>query len=135
MDLNESIMRWVDSRELNVLTKKAKVDGWVIYELDGTKISDRNDFYRMIASVIPMDPPLSGKGKWDALSDSLWGGLALSPDSKVLLIWKNAVVMARANPSDFETAKDILFEVAEPLSNQSNIQCGGRLVRVLLGSE
>ena len=42
-------------------------------------IKDRRTFFDGVRQVLPLDPPVVGHHSWDALSDSLWSGLAGSP--------------------------------------------------------
>lgn len=54
---------------------------------------------------------------WDALSDSLFGGLHSLKEEGILLVWANSDVMARATPADFRLAERVLDDVAQLLGD------------------
>jgi hypothetical protein len=58
-----------------------------------------------------------GSRSWDALTDSLWEGLHALPDQRIAILWSNARTMARTAPSDFETALNMLTDVAALLAD------------------
>lgn len=64
-----------------------------------------------------MDPPLLGSGSWDALSDSLWGGLYTAPAQKIVILWPDTGNMASFAPAEFATALAVLTDVAALLSD------------------
>ncbi len=100
---------------LNEVIEGAKLAAWLVFELDGRKIADRNSFFDCARANLPMDPPLFSNRSWDAFSDSLWGGIDALPESKILIVWRKANTMASASCSDFEIAKGILLELANSL--------------------
>ncbi|MEV0990806.1 hypothetical protein [Streptomyces sp. NPDC049949] len=51
---------------------------------------DRESIFREIRNSIPLDPPLASSGSWDALSDSLFGGLYETSGEFVTVVWMNA---------------------------------------------
>jgi Barstar (barnase inhibitor) len=80
-------------------------------------IKDKRAFFEGIRKSLPLDPPILGYHSWDALSDSLWGGLEGVDASEIAIIWPGSAEMASAQPEDFEIAKSILSDLTESLAD------------------
>jgi hypothetical protein len=80
-------------------------------------IRDQRGFFEAVKAVLPLDPPVMGNTKWDALSDSLWSGLDGLDAQRIAIIWPGATEMASASPEDFEAAKEVLTDVTELLAD------------------
>jgi len=72
-------------------------------------------FFEAIGSTLPLDPPVYRS--WDALSDSLWEGLYQHPSRRLAIVWQGTSEMARAWPTEFGLALDVLSQVAELLGD------------------
>lgn len=75
----------------------------------------RADFFDRVRASLPLDPPLVGSKRWDALADSLWGGVDSVDASVVVIIWTGASDFRRNAPEDFIIATTIFRDVASSL--------------------
>ena len=80
-------------------------------------IKDKRAFFEGIRKSLPLDPPIVSDRSWDALSDSLWGGLYNVDASSVAIIWPGSAEMAKAQPEDFEIARSVLSDLTESLAD------------------
>jgi Barstar (barnase inhibitor) len=80
-------------------------------------IKDRRAFFEGIRKSLPLDPPIVSNYSWDALADSLWGGLDSVDASGIAIIWPGSAEMAEAQPEDFEIAKSILLDLTESMAD------------------
>jgi hypothetical protein len=69
------IISCVETRSYWQLVQSLRQEAFKVLELDGETITDAQSLFAEINRKLPLDPPLSGRVNWDALSDSLWGGL------------------------------------------------------------
>jgi hypothetical protein len=86
-----------------VINKKelSKYASYYAISLDGTKITNSEFFIKEIMLKFPLDPTLSGKVNYDALTDSMWGGLDLLKKNKVVLKWDSYNSIVQNNIQDF----------------------------------
>ncbi len=87
------------------------------FSLSTKGASTRADFFDAVRASLPLDPPLVGSKSWDALSDSLWGGIDGVDTSIVLITWTGAADLQRASPDDFDTAMAVLRDLTSSLGN------------------
>jgi hypothetical protein len=80
-------------------------------------IKDKRAFFEGVRKSLPLDPPIVSDRSWDALSDSLCGGLDSVDASGIAIIWPGSAEMAEAQPEDFEIAKSILSDLTESLAD------------------
>jgi hypothetical protein len=96
--------------------EKGQLAGWRVFRLpDG--IRNKATFFGAIKEVLPLDPPLGTGLKWDALADSIWGGLDDLETDRVLVYWPSNAQMALEAPDDFTTASEIFESIARTLSD------------------
>src|SRR5207237_6274213 len=76
----------------------------------------RADFFEQVRGDLPLDPPLIGSQSWDALADSLWGGIDSADASVVAIIWKGASDLRRNAPEDFAIAMSVFRDLASSLA-------------------
>ena len=130
-DLKPGLVR-VERDAARRLVDEATAAGWRVFSLRGSTIDSRSVFFREVKASLPLDPPLAGDRSWDALSDSLWGGIDGLNDSRVLIVWEDASVMARAAPDEFEMARSILDDVARSLGSERDTDGSVKEVEVVL---
>lgn len=97
-------------------SRKLADDGWRVFILP-IGIKDTQSFFEGIRARVPLDPPVLGNNNWDALSDSLWGGLDSLDTNKIVIIWPSSAEMASAHPEDFKIAINILSELTKSLAD------------------
>jgi len=102
----------LDQLDVDAALRAAHDQGIRTYLLQG--VVDHDTFFDTIRANFPLDPPLVSNRSWDALKDSLSGGLINPPDRRVLILWPNTTAM----PSyDREIALRILHQVAVERAN------------------
>jgi hypothetical protein len=109
--------------------------GWQVYRLP-LGICDKSSFDWGVRSTLPLDPTLEGpQHNWDAIEDSIWGGLNSLPDSKVVIVWKDAGEMAKSSSDDFAIAESVLATVAVSLGDPLVTNGPVQQVLVVLGGD
>jgi hypothetical protein len=73
-------------------------------------------FFDAVRATLPLDPPLKSNRSWDALSDSLFGGLDELGADRVLLMWTDAAKMVAAAFDEADIALEVLADVAATLA-------------------
>jgi hypothetical protein len=105
--------------------------GWRVFVLP-PDVRDRAAFFAAIRVRLPLDPPLHSDRNWDAVADSLSGGLHLLPENKVAIIWPNPGEL-RSNDSDaFDLATAVLADTAQVLANSDATLGNTKRVAILL---
>jgi barstar (barnase inhibitor) len=99
-----------------------------IYVLPNVPITGRAAFFDAVRGIFPLDPPVLGSRMWDALSDSLAGGLAGVDTAYVVIIWPSANAMKAASPDEYERALLLWRDVAAELKDPSRT-FGRRMLR------
>lgn len=87
--------------------------GWSVYRLP-PGISDKSEFFDAIRVHLPLDPSLIGSYSWDALSDSVWGGLHSLEATRIAIVWPDDAWQGGA---DHETAYRVLEDVVALLGD------------------
>jgi hypothetical protein len=101
--------------DAQALARELANAGWRVYVLPAD-IRSEGDFVEGVIGTVPLDPPLQGRDRtgvgrrwnWDALNDSLGGGLIELPETRIALIWPNHRLLANADPNAYQTAFEIL---------------------------
>jgi len=106
----------VTSEEAASAVQEASSTGAMVFALSSEGASTRADFFDAVRASLPLDPPLIGsRTKWEALSDSLWGGIDELDSSVVVIIWTGASDLHRNAPDDFATAMAVLRDLTSSL--------------------
>jgi hypothetical protein len=119
----------IDGLDLSMISKQLVDSGWQVFILP-EGIKDRKSFFDGIRRVVPLDPPVRSDRSWEALSDSLWGGLDSLDEDKVAIIWEGSAEMAKADRDDFEIATGILSDLTKSLGDSDATV--GNIKRVLV---
>ncbi|MFT4113558.1 barstar family protein [Silvibacterium sp.] len=107
----------VVSNAVQRIQEDSERDGWLVLSLP-SRISTREDFFNAVRDTLPLDPALSGNRSWDALADSLWSGLYMTPQEKILIVWPESTSMRNRFPADFAIACEILSDLPLSLSDK-----------------
>jgi hypothetical protein len=102
--------------------------GFATFDLAGDRISDLETFFRTVISVVPNDPPLSGRPHLDALLDSVWEGFRVLGSEKVAILWKDADKILDRGLQDLIIISDLFQEIGRTLRGTEK----GKLPRFLL---
>ncbi|MEU5683689.1 barstar family protein [Streptomyces venezuelae] len=102
--------------------------GVPVFTLSTDGRTDKEAFFGAVRETLPLDPPLgTHRMVWDALSDSLWGGLHELTSSRVVIVWPDAGPVAGAE-GEFRIALEILRDVTGSLADVR--RTGGRPTQV-----
>ena len=116
---NSRMLKFLSSdAELQDITRTAAKSGTHLFISELSKPYDAKAFYDSIRRTFPLDPPImmvGGKLVWDALSDSLVGGLATLDAKRIAIIWRNHTEMQRISPDNYRIALSVLEQVQEEL--------------------
>jgi len=91
--------------------------GFRVFVLPTSGIGDRAGFFEAVRCTLPLDPPLVGSSKWDALADSLWEGLLQCEAQRIAIVWQGTARMADADAAEFAMGLDVSSGVALSLAN------------------
>lgn len=118
--------------DVEVARQEAEQAGFTAFVLPANGIIDRESFFDAVRATFPLDPPLVGSRSWDALSDSLWEGLHAHPARRIAILWTNTRIMASSASSDFETALNVLSDIANLLADRRATRDNPKEVAVLV---
>jgi len=107
-------------------------NGWRVFVLPGG-INDKKKLFDAIRSALPLDPPVFGDRSWEALSDSLWGGLDSLNAKKIAIIWPASEEMAMTQPEEFKIASSILSDLTKSLADADATIGDVKQILVVLG--
>jgi hypothetical protein len=102
----------IKHESLNQLKTDLHQKNYRLFELNGEEIHDTGSLFQQIAASFPQDPPLSGNCNWDALTDSLFGGLDQLGEARVAFIWTHSDNMLHSGLDDLLTAVICFDQVA-----------------------
>ena len=86
------VFHCINSESLAQLNQTLKDQQFIIYILNGSRIHDKRSLFEELYRQLPFDPDF-GPSKnliWDALMDSISGGLLGQPEHKVAIVWLDA---------------------------------------------
>lgn len=94
--------------------------GWPVFVIGGAPRSAR-EFIAAVSEAIPTDPLLGRNEGWDALSDSVFGGLRTLPGERAAIVWPESTRLALSDHEAYRTACEIFRhlvpEVAAPATS------------------
>lgn len=94
--------------EIEAATASARTQGIPVFSLS-TGVSGGHDaFFDAVRATLSLDPPLASNYSWDALSDSMFGGLDELGADRVLLVWTDEAEMVAAAPAEADIAVAVL---------------------------
>lgn len=116
MRFERGVYRWpgLDPIELG---QRLRDDDWCVLSLPD-EIVDKSSFFEGVRNTLPQDPPLGRtRDVWDALSDSVWGGLHEHESERIAIIWPDSVRMIRHDPQEFGIAFETFHTTIELLAD------------------
>jgi hypothetical protein len=142
--LDDPRIRFLKLDEFDVVVAELDDEATKVFELPAG-VSTKFDFFAQARLNLPLNPPLGfhyrdHEGEysesWDALSDSLEGGIVRDvAEPRVVIVWRDPGTLASSDQQAHEIALDILLALpSEAASSETN---GGysKDVIVLLGRE
>ncbi len=106
------VLSCVNAQSLNALKSMLQMMAYKVFEIDGSRIEDAQTFFQIAKKVLPLDPPISGRVNWDALSDSMWGGVDRLGEPRVAYVWTNVERMLDRGLYDLLMASSCFQDVA-----------------------
>jgi hypothetical protein len=106
----------VSSEEIDGVLRAARERGVPTFSLSTGDGAGRDAFFDAVRDALPLDPPLVSNRSWDALSDSLFGGLHALGVDRVVVVWPDAPALCDASPTDYATAVSVLTDVSESMA-------------------
>jgi hypothetical protein len=97
--------------------QEASRTGAQLFCVSRQETPSRAAFFDAVRAGLPLDPPLVGSKSWDALSDSLWGGLDALEASVVVITWTGASDLRRDAPEEFGIAMRVLRDLVTSLGS------------------
>jgi hypothetical protein len=92
--------------------------GWKVFDLPAG-ISDKLGFFNAVRAVLPLDPPLYADSEnWDALNDSLWGGLYSLQNPGNIIIWRRFDLFKATFNVEFEIVLGIFNSISSTISDE-----------------
>ncbi|MFC8340841.1 barstar family protein [Streptomyces rubiginosohelvolus] len=114
--------------DVSAIRGEAARRGIPVLTLSTAGRTDKEAFFTAVRNALPLDPPLGTfRRVWDALADSVWGGLHELKSPRVIIVWPDTRPVAGAE-RDFRTALSILRDVAASLADDRDT--GGRPTQV-----
>lgn len=99
------------------LISKLRAEGWPVYVVGGAPAS-KAELHEAVRVSLPQDPPLGPVPNWDALLDSVRGGIRVLGKERVAVVWPQSSRLAEGDPDAYRVAKEILtdlvFGLADP---------------------
>ncbi|MEU2237105.1 barstar family protein [Streptomyces vietnamensis] len=97
----------VPGADIPGILDEAARQGVPVFTLSTAGRTDKEAFFGAVRETLPLDPPLGPLDVWDALSDSVWGGLHALETPRVVVVWPDARPVVGAE-GDFWIALSIL---------------------------
>ena len=114
-------VHWLSTDRLDAEIGTLGAGNAAIFELP-TGIGSADEFFEQCCARLPMDPPFekyhrqpSGRLErhWDALDDSLSGGLATVAEDTVIIVWRDPGTLAAQDADAATTAAHYFAKLAE----------------------
>ncbi len=101
----------IAANQVHELAEALRQESYRIFVLAG--IDSTRSFFDAVRRTIPLDPPLHGANLvWDALVDSVSGGLWDVLEKSIAIIWLDADLLLRVDAEGFRNAVTSLYWVA-----------------------
>ncbi|MFD6422378.1 barstar family protein [Streptomyces sp. NPDC060198] len=118
----------VSGADIPGVVQEAARRGVPVFTLSTGGRTDKGAFFEAVRETLPLDPPLGTfREVWEALSDSVWGGLHALKTPRVVIVWRDARPVAEAQ-GDFRMALDVLRDTVATLAEAR--YTGGRPTQV-----
>ena len=108
--------------EADEIQREARQQGIPLYVISTGGRAGKKVFFEAVRDALPLDPPMDRIPEicnWDALSDSLRGGIDSLDEDHIVILWPDSSPFSRLAPHELETALFTLAEVADSLSDPS----------------
>ncbi|MCB5164526.1 barstar family protein [Streptomyces bambusae] len=96
---------------------------------------DRDAIFEALRRDLPMDPPSHSSRSWDAISDSLFGGLFNVQSAGVVIVWEDAGQHQSLRTGPASVVLSVLAEVADLLGSEEVTRANSKVVSVLVPAD
>lgn len=107
---------YLDEADVEETVRALTADGFDVYVLSTARDSRHGALFDAVRAVCPLDPLLVSDRSWDALVDSLSGGLLEVDHDRFALVWTGSAAMRDDNPQAYQTAEIVLGQVVGRLT-------------------
>lgn len=115
--MNDYGVHAISADLLDLILDAKKYDEWKIFQLPDS-LSTKEEFMTAAHELLPFDPPFfSDSDSWDALSDSLWGGLHALHAIGVLIIWPHSKKLSLLDPITYRQIISIFESISKTIRN------------------
>ncbi|MFG2974444.1 hypothetical protein ACGFYY_15815 [Streptomyces sp. NPDC048331] len=128
----ESGVTFVGEEEVSRILTDASLEKVCLLRLRTNGSGDRDAIFEAFRRDLPMDPPVQSARSWEALSDSLFGGLFSLTSTRVVILWEDDARHESIRAGAAAEALSILTEVAELLGSPQVTGGHTKLVAVLI---
>lgn len=104
--------------DLASAVRAAATVGAAIFSLATTGAATKVDFFDAVRASLPLDPPIVSSRSWDALLDSLRGGIEEIGAALIVITWTGAADLRSASPADYDIAIEVLRAVTSDVGNE-----------------
>jgi hypothetical protein len=106
----------IDAAQVADLKAAVESAGIDAFNLTTAKVTNKPGFFEAMRSALPMDPPIGiVRPSWDALDDSLWGGIDALDVPRVAIFWTDSIALREADPETYTNALRTFSDVTESL--------------------
>ncbi len=103
-------------KDYEKIYSKLSKNNYSIFILNNNnEIDTIESFFLWVKNTLPQDPPLSGKVNFDALVDSIWGGIDSQTKEKIVILWFNPTNLMEKNFSKFKVLLECFEEISSML--------------------
>ncbi|MFD7262588.1 hypothetical protein [Streptomyces sp. NPDC059874] len=118
MEFSEGI-HVLAAEEAGPVLEDLSADGARVFEVDTGGSTDQESIIRGFGDVVPLEPPVHGRS-WEAFGDSLWEGLRLLGEERIVLAVRGEFWVTKPCGA-VQDALDVLGHVVELLGDERAI--------------
>ena len=108
----------VDPATATRIADAASHDGVPVFVLDTDGQYGKTALFDAIRSTCPLDPPLGHfRDVWDALADSLFGGIDRLGADAAVIVWTGASAFRENAETDYTIALEIFNDLTQQLAD------------------
>lgn len=120
----------LEGTNLDAICREREKAGWKVFFLPNS-IESAKDFVVAIQELLPLDPPLfSESNSWDAISDSLWGGVHALQAGDVLIVWPSPSRLLTKDPFAHQQIVSVFESISRTLQDPK--YGAGQITRLLV---
>ncbi|MBN3194665.1 barstar family protein [Pectobacterium versatile] len=113
-------LNFIQMSEVGTLISKYKENGCAIINVNFSQGGNIYDVFDEIKRTLPLEPPLYSKCNFDALSDSIFGGLDSLGESEICVFLVGVNDALKNDRGNYDTLLDILSD------NESEFESEGK---------